>query len=160
MQRCRPSIIHVIQTQVFLYPNKVEQGRWLISLRRNMEHISSIHIPQLVVCVHLVTQNLNQFKITVKRRKMQCRKLFVSRCVWPNLECFRHRFPIFIQRQIVPTTVLVNNLEAKSVIFESSEGESRVLAWLLNFNDVDSCFGLGKKRSQFEVIVVANVLED
>lgn len=93
MQWGGASVVHIIDIHVF-DPSEVIQGGRLITLGRNVEHTGSVDIFSVVVCLHLVTQNLYKFEVAMVRREMNCSELLVCLLCCPSLQSSHQRFQI------------------------------------------------------------------
>ena len=83
MQWGGASIIDIIDIHIF-YPSEVIQGGRLVTLSRDVEHTGSVDIFSVVVCLHLVAQNLYKFEVAMVRREMNCSELLVCNLISPN----------------------------------------------------------------------------
>ena len=82
MQRSAASMVCIVDIHPLDLSEVVERG-WLITLRRNMEHISPVYIPTVNVGTMLLNQLNNKLETAMVCCKVECGEVLICWLVYP-----------------------------------------------------------------------------
>lgn len=92
----------------------------MVTLGRDVEDVGAINVPSMDVCLHIVYQSLDQFKISMIGGEMESCKFLVSRQVYPVVHGVLGQLALIgiLSVKVVLKGVVVNYLETLGMVFE------------------------------------------